>query len=78
MNTAERIFEEVRVLPEFQAREVLDFVDYLKTRRASPEVGVYSPQSDDADSDWAEFEKLAGSWTGNFSRGECYDRPILR
>ena len=32
MNTAEKIFEEVRVLPEVQAREVLDFVGYLKTR----------------------------------------------
>jgi len=78
MNTVERIFEEVKVLPEFQAREVLDFVGYLKTRRASTDDAVSTPQSDDVESDWAEFEKLAGAWTGNFNRGECYDRPILR
>jgi hypothetical protein len=33
MTTAERIFEEVRALPETQAREVLDFVSFLKSRR---------------------------------------------
>lgn len=74
MNTVERIFEEVKALPEFQAREVLDFVGYLKSRHASADKAV----SDDVESDWVEFEKLAGAWTGNFNRGECYDRQILR
>lgn len=32
MNMAERVFEEVRTLPEFELREVLDFVGYLKSR----------------------------------------------
>lgn len=32
MNMAERVFEEVRALPEFELREVLDFVGYLKSR----------------------------------------------
>lgn len=78
MNTVERIFEEVKALPEFQAREVLDFVGYLKSRRASTDKAVAPPQTDDVESDWTEFEKLAGTWSGNFNRGECYDRPILR
>jgi hypothetical protein len=34
MNTMEKIVEEVRTLPETDAREVLDFVGYLKSRRA--------------------------------------------
>ncbi len=33
MNTAEKIFDEVKVLPEMEAREVLDFVGYLKAKR---------------------------------------------
>lgn len=78
MNTVERIFEEVKALPEFQAREVLDFVGYLKTRRAAADNADSAPQTGNADADWAEFEKLAGAWSGNFNRGECYDRPILR
>ncbi|MDO8753405.1 MAG: hypothetical protein Q7J80_05885 [Anaerolineales bacterium] len=74
MNTLERIVDEVKALPEFQAREVLDFVGYLKSRRAAPD----ALQTGNDDADWAEFEKLAGAWTGNFNRGECYDRTILR
>lgn len=33
MNTAEQIFEQVKVLPEPMAREVLDFVGYLKEKQ---------------------------------------------
>ena len=32
MNTAKKIFDEVRIMPESEAREVLDFVCYLKSR----------------------------------------------
>lgn len=32
MNAVERIVEEVKTLPEFQAREVLYFVGYLKAK----------------------------------------------
>ena len=34
MSTAERIYEEVKTLPEDAAREVLDFVELLKARHA--------------------------------------------
>src|ERR1700730_8618939 len=33
MTLAEKIFDEVRALPETQAREVLDFVGFLKSKR---------------------------------------------
>jgi hypothetical protein len=33
MSTAEHIYDEVRTLPESQAREVLDFVTRLKAKR---------------------------------------------
>ena len=38
MSTAERVYKEVRTLPEAQAQEVLDFVTTLKAaRRANAE-----------------------------------------
>lgn len=78
MNVVERIAEEVKTLPEFQAREVLDFVGYLKAKKAPicNADDVLTANGDEAD--WAEFEKLAGAWSGKFIRDECYDRPILR
>ncbi len=48
MNLAERVFEEVRALPEFELREVLDFVGYLKSRHGLPAVAA----SNDAVVDW--------------------------
>lgn len=78
MNVIERIVEEVKDLPEFRAHEVLDFVGYLKAKSASSENMASPSQACDLDADWAEFEKLAGSWSGKFNREECYDRPSLR
>jgi len=75
MITAENILEVARDLPEFELREVLDFVGYLKSRRNQ---SVANKIATDADVDWAEFEKGAGLWTGKFDRAECYDRQILR
>ena len=80
MNIAEKVLEEVRSLPEFELREVLDFVGFLKTkhgiaatRSAGDAAGTY-----DEEADWAEFEKLAGTWSGKFNREDCYDRKVLR
>jgi hypothetical protein len=76
MTVAELAYEQIKTLPEAQAREVLDFIGYLKHK------GVLAPQdsalSDGTDDEWAEFEKLAGAWSGQFDREACYDRPILR
>ena len=33
MNTAEKVFEAVKALPEQQAAEVLDFVEHLKAKQ---------------------------------------------
>jgi hypothetical protein len=71
-NMAEQIYEEVRALPESDVREVLDFVGYLKSKHQTAAV------VDDAAADWAEFESLAGAWSGKFNRDECYDRKVLR
>lgn len=77
MTTAEKLLEEARALPEFELREVLNFIGYLKsksrmTQHAANEVDT------EAEADWAEFEKGAGLWSGKFIREECYDRKILR
>ena len=72
MNTAEKIFDEVKVLPETEAREVLDFVEYLKARREQKVV----VQRDRA---LATLEKFRGRFkAGKFNRDECYDRKIFR
>ncbi len=68
MNTAERIFDEVRILPESQAREVLDFVGYLKSKLAS------KPQ---ATQGMSEFDQFGAVYDGRFNRDECYDRQNL-
>jgi hypothetical protein len=77
MTTAEKLLEEARTLPEFELREVLDFVGYLKSRLNQPAANT-DAADDNAEADWAEFEKAAGLWSGKFVREECYDRKILR
>lgn len=61
MQTAELIFEQVKTLPESLAREVLDFVGYLKERSERAEINTLmnSQQSslekvwqDEADDVW--------------------------
>ena len=37
---AERIYEETKTLPEPQAREVLDFIGYLKRKGAAPRTSI--------------------------------------
>jgi hypothetical protein len=69
MTTAERIFEEVRALPETQAREVLDFVSSLKSRRMTDK----STQRD-----MSAFDRFGAVYDGRFNRDELYDRKVLR
>lgn len=57
MNTAERIIEEVRALPEFELREVLDFVGYLKSRHGLVSV----PAANDLAVDWDGLQAHARS-----------------
>jgi uncharacterized protein DUF2281 len=69
MSTAERIFNEVRTLPESQAREVLDFVAFLKAR--------YS-QTSSSQQDMSVFDQFGAVYEGRFNRDELYDRKVLR
>ena len=70
MTTAEKIIQELQALPEAQAREVLDFVSFLKSRQQS-EVERKSA-----------LERLArfrGRFKSvSFTRDELYDRASLR
>ena len=80
MSIVDQVFEELRSLPEFELQEVLDFVGFLKTQHGLAK----TPPANDAASrgdekaEWAEFEKLAGTWSGKFNREDCYDRKVLR
>ena len=68
MNTLEKIVEEIHTLPETDAREVLDFVSYLKTKRAQVRTEAM---------DMSEFDQFGAMFDGNFNRDECYDRKAL-
>jgi hypothetical protein len=72
-SVAELVFEQVRSLPAAEVREVLDFVGYLKSTHRTAEFA----EGDEA-ADWAEFEKHACAWSGQYHRDECYDRKVLR
>lgn len=72
MSTADNIYNEVRALPEAQAREVLDFVTTLKARC----------QANAAARRAAALKTLA-KYRGRFeaartNRDELYDRKALR
>jgi hypothetical protein len=69
VTTAEKIFAEVRALPETVAREVLDFVAFLKTRQA---------KGKSAQRDMSAFDRFGAVYEGPFNRDELYDRKVLR
>lgn len=72
MSTAQKIFEEVKTLPEPQAREVLDFVGILKARRLAA-----SHQKREAA--LATLAKYRGRFQSvKFNREELHDRQGLR
>ena len=68
MTIAEKIFEEVRALPETQAREVLNFVSALKSRQT---IGKFQR-------DMSAFDRFGAVYDGRFNRDELYDRKVLR
>ncbi len=70
MNTAEKIFAQVRALPEVQAREVLDFVGYLKTK--------LSGHNQASPTDMNSFDRFGAVYDGRFDRDESHDRSGLR
>ena len=89
----EKIVEEVQTLPEIQAREVLDFVGYLKSKRAPAKAVVADmiefdqfgaayergeASGPEHEIDLALFRQYRGLYDGKFNRDEFYDRPCLR
>jgi hypothetical protein len=72
MNTAELIYQESKELPEFEAREVLDFVAFLKAKRQR------KLAAEQETADMSEFDQFGSFFDGNFDRDACYDRPHLR
>jgi hypothetical protein len=71
MTLAEKIFAEVRALPETQAREVLDFVGFLKSKHVDRLL--------ERQTALAELARYRGRFkAGKFSRDELYDRASLR
>lgn len=69
MTIAEKIFEEVRALPEMQARAVLDFVSLLKSRQSA---------SKPVQRDMSAFDRFGAVYDGRFNREELYDRKVFR
>lgn len=73
MNTAELIYQESKELAEFEAREVLDFVAFLKAKRQK-----LKSESKQETSDMSEFDQFGLVFDGDFDRASCYERPHLR
>jgi hypothetical protein len=72
MTIAEKIFEEVRTLPETQAQAVLDFVSVLKTKQQSNRVTARKTALE-------QLARYRGRFKANkFSRDQIYDRACLR
>jgi hypothetical protein len=72
MTLAEKIFAEVRALPETDAREVLDFVGSLKSKRRADRLV-------ERNAALAELARYRGRFKAEkFSRDELYDRAGLR
>ena len=51
-----------------QAREVLDFVGYLKSKLK---------HADKTDQNVNDFDQFGSVFDGNFDRDACYDREII-
>lgn len=69
MTIAEKIFAEVRALPERQARVVLTFVRSLKARHAPGQSGQR---------DMSAFDQFGAVYEGPLNRDELNDRKVRR
>jgi hypothetical protein len=72
MTTAELIYQESKELLEAEAREVLDFVEFLKAKRQCD-----AAKQQRAEADMNEFDQFGAVYDGNFDRNVCYDRQML-
>ena len=60
MDTAERIYEEAKHLPEAQAREVLHYLEFLKSKVLTKKTPVSHSATNDNETPLPGF----GMWTG--------------
>ncbi|MCI5159104.1 MAG: DUF2281 domain-containing protein [Candidatus Electrothrix sp. AUS1_2] len=70
--TAERIYQQSRDLPEAQAQSVLDFIEFLREKLRRNKV-----RREEA-ADMNEFDQFGAVYDGTFDRDTCYDRQVLR
>lgn len=81
MNIVELIYQEAKDLPETEAREVLDFVEFLKVkrRRVLESATKFQHRENSLEkADMSEFDQFGSVYDGHFDRDACYDRPNLR
>ena len=68
-NIAEKVFEAVKTLPEHQASEVLDFVEFLKSKTQKERGGRREKAL-------VTLDKHIGLYDGSpFNREELHERP---
>lgn len=80
MSIVDLIYQETKGLPENEAKEVLDFVEFLKAKRQRILQGVtqpYTRNSGQEDAGVSELDQFGSVYDGGFDRDACYDRPSL-
>ncbi len=75
INIAQLIYQETKDLPETDAMEVLDFVEFLKTKRQRKSQPAENQQEKP---DMSEFDQFGSVYDSHFNRDACYDRYGLR
>lgn len=58
MNTAELIYQTVQSLPENRAREVLDFVEFLKARQDEEQADIREAEALVANGEFEDWETV--------------------
>jgi len=69
MNTAELIYQESKELPEFEAKEVLDFVKFLKTKQQRLKTTANIQLLHNVE--MSEFDQFGSVYDGQFDREAC-------
>ncbi|WPD24816.1 MAG: hypothetical protein Q3M24_14185 [Candidatus Electrothrix aestuarii] len=80
MTTAELIYRKAKGLTELEAKEVLDFVEFLKGKAKQQriaELKIGGEQRRDKKVDMKELDQFGSVYDGDFDRDACYDRTEL-
>jgi hypothetical protein len=70
MNTAELVYQKARTLPEVEAREILDFMEFLKAKRRGESETAYLLQEP------ANARRLLAA-VENIRSGQCIEERAL-